>query len=86
MDMSEAILNLVPRKKRGGGGSKNLCSTRDQVAKLFSAILGTRVWGGVPKWQWYGSIPFYRLWYQIMLLAMAAILYLVTLAENRWQQ
>jgi hypothetical protein len=45
MDMSEVILNLVPRKK---GGSKNLCSARDNVAKLFSAILGTRAVGG-PK-------------------------------------
>jgi hypothetical protein len=50
MVMNEVILNLVPRKKRGG--SKNLCSTRDEVAKLFSAILGTRVWrgGGIPKY------------------------------------
>jgi hypothetical protein len=44
MDMSEVILNFVPRKKKGG--SKNLCSARDQVAKLFSAILVTRVWRG----------------------------------------
>jgi hypothetical protein len=30
MGMSEVILNLVPRKKKG---RKNLCSRRDQVAK-----------------------------------------------------
>jgi hypothetical protein len=34
MGMSEVILNLVPGKIRG---RKNLCSRRDQVAKLFSA-------------------------------------------------
>jgi hypothetical protein len=33
---SEVILNLVPRKKKKKG-RKNLCSRRDQVAKLFSA-------------------------------------------------
>jgi hypothetical protein len=34
MDMSEVIFNLVPMG--GGQGSKNLCNTRDQVAKLFT--------------------------------------------------
>jgi hypothetical protein len=43
VDISEVTLNLVPKKKRVG--SKNLCSTGDQVAKLFSAILGTRLGG-----------------------------------------
>jgi hypothetical protein len=33
-DMSEVILNLVPRGEKQG--SKNLCNTRDQVAKLFT--------------------------------------------------
>jgi hypothetical protein len=74
--MSEVILNLVPRKK---GGSKNFCSTRDQVAKLFSAIVGTRL-GRVPKMQWYGTIPFYPFSRRCIFLAMAAI---VTLTENR---
>jgi hypothetical protein len=35
--MSEVILNLAPSKKKKR--SKNLCSTRDLVAKLFIAIL-----------------------------------------------
>jgi hypothetical protein len=43
MDMSEVILNLVPRRKKRRGGT--LGSTKDQVGKLFSDILGSRVWG-----------------------------------------
>jgi hypothetical protein len=51
MDMSEMKLKLIKKKTQGG---KNLCSTRDQVAKLFIAILancGFRVggWGAYAK-------------------------------------
>jgi hypothetical protein len=34
-EMSEVILNFVPKKKKIQG-SKNICNTRDQVAKLFT--------------------------------------------------
>jgi hypothetical protein len=50
--MSEVILNLVPLKKKKTQRSKNLCSTRDQVGKLFIAILVNCRFlgeGGVPK-------------------------------------
>jgi NADH:ubiquinone oxidoreductase subunit K len=44
MDMGGVILNFIPR-------SKNLCSTRDQVEKLFVAILVNCgfVWGSNKK-------------------------------------
>lgn len=48
--MSEVILNTVQKRK----GAKNLCSTRDLVAKLFVAIFANNAFcdggsGGAPK-------------------------------------
>jgi hypothetical protein len=48
-DMSEMILNLVPKEK--AQRSKNLCSTRDLVTKLFIAILVIyTLWGGAVEY------------------------------------
>jgi hypothetical protein len=56
--MSEVILNLVQSKKKKR--SKNLCSTRDLVAKLFIAILVNSRYRGAGCVGWYGNILFYR--------------------------
>jgi hypothetical protein len=80
------ILNLVPRKKKGGGvRTSAVQEVRLQNYTVLFLELG--LGGGVvPKRQWYSSTPFYRSCYRRVLLAMAAIFYLVTLAENRWQK
>jgi hypothetical protein len=62
-DMSEMILNTVPKR---GGGAKNLCSRRDLVAELFIAILGNKCFraegiGGAHKSRCYVSILSHRL-------------------------
>jgi hypothetical protein len=44
MDMSEVILNLFPRKKRGS--NKNFCSTRDQVPNYSMLFLELGFVGG----------------------------------------
>jgi hypothetical protein len=84
MDMSQVILNLVLRKKNGVRTS----AVQEIGCKLILCYCYLRIlWGGgVPKRQWDVSIPFYRLCCRRVPLALAAILYLVTLAENRWQQ
>jgi hypothetical protein len=72
MDMSEVILNLVPKKKNR---SKDLFCTRDQVVKLFIAILAN--WSGMVVYLFTDCCRG---------VSFAAILYVVTLAENRWKK
>jgi hypothetical protein len=81
MAKSEMILNLVPRKKKGGRRTSAVEEIRLQNYSVL--FLELRLGGGVAKRHWYGGIAFYRLGRRRVVLALAAI---VTLAENRCQQ
>jgi hypothetical protein len=78
MFMGEVILNLVPRRKKNRGGRTS--AVEESSLQNYSVREGG---GWVREMQWRGSIPFYRMSYRDVDLAMAAI---VILAENRWQQ